>query len=62
MTISCGALDTSIECRAIREGVPIGTAAMRIFALAAMAASCGYSGLVAASARGWVEPMVCRDG
>ncbi len=37
MTISCGTLDTSIECRAIREGVPIGTAAMRTFALAAMA-------------------------
>ena len=37
MTISYDALDTSIECRAIREGVPIGTAAMRTFALAAMA-------------------------
>ncbi len=37
MTISYDALDKSIECRAIREGVPIGTAAMRTFALAAMA-------------------------
>ncbi len=37
MTISYEALDKSIEYRAIREGVPIGTAAMRTFALAAMA-------------------------
>ncbi|MFT3943631.1 MAG: hypothetical protein QM705_07385 [Ancrocorticia sp.] len=37
MSISYEAFDEAIECRAIREGVPIGTAAMRTFALAAMA-------------------------